>query len=72
MTDSIQFKDAAKFYAEEPHQVAAWEYLQRCGPRSSPKDLRGLFQRMYRNELLPEPEVSAAPAASALGRQLNR
>ena len=50
MTDSIQFTDAAKFYAEEPHQVAAWEYLQE---EVRPKVISE-FARIYRT--VPEPE----------------
>ena len=51
MADTIQFTDAAKFYAEEPHQIAAWEYLQQ--EVSAP--VVSEFARIYRT--VTEPEV---------------
>ena len=50
MADSIQFTDAAKFYAEEPHQIAAWEYLQ----QEVPAPVVSEFARIYRTVVEPE------------------
>lgn len=47
--DKIRFTQAAKFYREEPHQIAAWNYLE----SKIPADVMAEFAELYR----------AAPAA---------
>ena len=52
MPDSIRLTDAAKFYGEEPHQIAAWDWLE---GELKPAQLSG-FQVRYRNAPAePEP-----------------
>ena len=62
MTDSIQFTDAAKYYAEEPHQVAAWEYLQQ--EVASP--VVSEFARIYRTVAEPEPGIPGGGSTNPL------
>ena len=51
MSSPIKLTDAAKWYAEEPHQIAAWEHLQ---AELSPKQVEA-FQAMYRNRPAERP-----------------
>jgi hypothetical protein len=66
---TIKLTDAAKFFAEEPHQIAAWDWLQ---AQVSP-DVLESFAVKYRNKPKPQQEgtnswdgvVSAAKAAGS-------
>lgn len=50
MTEPIQFTNAAKYYKEEPHQIAAWDYLQTVVDEPTVTE----FARIYRETPAPE------------------
>lgn len=45
----IKFKDAAEFFAGEPHQIDAFEYLQ----KNTPLAVQEEFQKRFRNKPAP-------------------
>ena len=56
----INFKDAAKYYKEEPHQDEAWEYLNEACPRR----VINKFQEIYRNKPIEPEEPQQEPDPS--------